>query len=633
MGKANRTRKGKSKKLISDGKPRSGGNLPANGLNTSPGGIALAQLLESNAPPRLSLAGAYAWGFAVVALSQDDGPDWHSDTDPLDLIVLGSEYSKKFTSAGQFGNARTAWLRAIKTTPIWAGIKHFIATAVALSIELERPVDDGTLLLELCAELQACGLDDIEIPEHLRPGVLLAQSRFLRGGPETDNALREVTEQGQARAIDFLSRLDSTTDQDGTYAELLRDGLFLLETSGLPVHEDGRLLLIALFASLAASDEEPIDELSERAYTWALGLEDNTPIASIVDAVLAGTMHELDTLTILGHLFSIPEFTQIPDYQSLRWHGEPGTDFIHLALEFGHQRLRTRTGYRVGLTDESRDLLESQVDRFRQKFGRDPSPDEPIFFDPDADEPSFMDPIIVDEMWQSLAESTDSPLVRAFALAASEVGYIVTEENEGHFSKREKEAFSNAVERHLDSRNILEFLPEMLQQLIQMLIDGSVGPETPRSLIDQLVSTEEEDVDISMLVSLLVAVPLGWLVSIRDGGISQRQILEAVEWIHEHLDGIDRAGPALVVATALWNLDDCQTLEDHLGKRVADLTINDLHHFLGPDFSPAMVWLCTGLTATVGGGHSGWLHNLERDKKGKRRSKSGERKKKRRSKR
>jgi hypothetical protein len=31
--------------------------------------------------------------------------------------------------------------------------------------------------------------------------------------------------------------------------------------------------------------------------------------------------------------------------------------------------------------------LEEQLRAFRAKFGRDPGPDDPLFFDPDADEP------------------------------------------------------------------------------------------------------------------------------------------------------------------------------------------------------------------------------------------------------
>jgi ribosomal protein L18 len=34
-----------------------------------------------------------------------------------------------------------------------------------------------------------------------------------------------------------------------------------------------------------------------------------------------------------------------------------------------------------------REAMEHQADRFRKKFGRDPGPEDPIFFDPAADEP------------------------------------------------------------------------------------------------------------------------------------------------------------------------------------------------------------------------------------------------------
>ena len=33
-------------------------------------------------------------------------------------------------------------------------------------------------------------------------------------------------------------------------------------------------------------------------------------------------------------------------------------------------------------------LLQEQQDAFRKKFGRDPGPDDPVFFDPDKDEPT-----------------------------------------------------------------------------------------------------------------------------------------------------------------------------------------------------------------------------------------------------
>jgi hypothetical protein len=42
---------------------------------------------------------------------------------------------------------------------------------------------------------------------------------------------------------------------------------------------------------------------------------------------------------------------------------------------------------KVKLAPEAMEAIEGQLERFRQKFGRDPGPNDPIFFDPDADEP------------------------------------------------------------------------------------------------------------------------------------------------------------------------------------------------------------------------------------------------------
>jgi len=41
----------------------------------------------------------------------------------------------------------------------------------------------------------------------------------------------------------------------------------------------------------------------------------------------------------------------------------------------------------VKMSPEVQRLMEMQLERFREKFGRDPGPEDPVFFDPDADEP------------------------------------------------------------------------------------------------------------------------------------------------------------------------------------------------------------------------------------------------------
>ena len=44
----------------------------------------------------------------------------------------------------------------------------------------------------------------------------------------------------------------------------------------------------------------------------------------------------------------------------------------------------------VKMTPEVHAVLLQQQEAFRKKFGRDPGPGDPMFFDPDADEPTPM---------------------------------------------------------------------------------------------------------------------------------------------------------------------------------------------------------------------------------------------------
>jgi hypothetical protein len=45
----------------------------------------------------------------------------------------------------------------------------------------------------------------------------------------------------------------------------------------------------------------------------------------------------------------------------------------------------------VRMTPEVQDALLQQREAFRAKFGRDPGPNDPVFFDPDKDEPTPID--------------------------------------------------------------------------------------------------------------------------------------------------------------------------------------------------------------------------------------------------
>ena len=65
------------------------------------------------------------------------------------------------------------------------------------------------------------------------------------------------------------------------------------------------------------------------------------------------------------------------------------------------------------------DVYRRQLDAFRQKFGRDMTPDDPFFFDPDCDTPQFRSPadaayaidVIAEMMWQA---GVDDAAIYAF---------------------------------------------------------------------------------------------------------------------------------------------------------------------------------------------------------------------------
>ncbi|MBN1171302.1 MAG: hypothetical protein JXA67_03930 [Micromonosporaceae bacterium] len=95
------------------------------------------------------------------------------------------------------------------------------------------------------------------------------------------------------------------------------------------------------------------------------------------------------------------------------------------------------------------EAFEANLQAFREKFGRDPGPDDPVFFDPDADEPTPLGP----QGWQSTFEALrqaaeDAGVDPAYVAAWQEVGHVVTDENRHLFSAAEVQAYVDAVERH-----------------------------------------------------------------------------------------------------------------------------------------------------------------------------------------
>ncbi|PTH86558.1 hypothetical protein C9J60_20200 [Streptomyces sp. A244] len=101
---------------------------------------------------------------------------------------------------------------------------------------------------------------------------------------------------------------------------------------------------------------------------------------------------------------------------------------------------------------ELMDGLEGQLQAFREKFGREPEPDDPLFFDPDADEPTRLTKEYFDDMLLRMAErAIEVGVDPAFLHAWREVGYVVTEETKSGFTAAEVIAFDRALARHREA--------------------------------------------------------------------------------------------------------------------------------------------------------------------------------------
>src|SRR5664280_3741586 len=82
----------------------------------------------------------------------------------------------------------------------------------------------------------------------------------------------------------------------------------------------------------------------------------------------------------------------------------------------------------VPLNAEAQRAIQEQLRKFREKFGRDADPEDPIFFDPDADTPRPISKAGLDEMTGQILSAAGKAGVRPELIyAMRKTGRIVTE--------------------------------------------------------------------------------------------------------------------------------------------------------------------------------------------------------------
>jgi hypothetical protein len=197
---------------------------------------------------------------------------------------------------------------------------------------------------------------------------------------------------------------------------------------------------------------------------------------------------------------------------------------------------------------ELRTALEGQLEAFRQKFGREPGPDDPVFFDPDADAPTPMSQSNVTSMFDELVEAAEQAGIDPAKMKASrDLGYIVTTENQHLFSAVEIQAWQDAVERHhaddddLDDDVDLEDLLDLLAVELQTVVERTVvqrSAEPARVFAERVMETDlavAEGVDADSegvsCLSVAFAILAGWLSVAREDHVEPQIADKALAWV------------------------------------------------------------------------------------------------------
>ena len=84
----------------------------------------------------------------------------------------------------------------------------------------------------------------------------------------------------------------------------------------------------------------------------------------------------------------------------------------------------------IPINRETAEIIVEQKKLFREQFGREPGPDDPLFFNPSVAVPQFLSDERTDEIWKSLLQAAgDSGIDPAIVYAMNKTGRIVTETN------------------------------------------------------------------------------------------------------------------------------------------------------------------------------------------------------------
>lgn len=261
--------------------------------------------------------------------------------------------------------------------------------------------------------------------------------------------------------------------------------------------------------------------------------------------------------------------------------------------------------------------LHHQLERFREKFGREPGPEDPIFFDPDAEDPTPLPASSLSvELDRLVANANEIGVPPALIKAFRDLGYLVTEENRHLFSAAEIEAWRETVEKYRaedepDDRDLgVEELVEVLGVEISAVVARTLIEPSPQHARDfaarviemdfALADADVDDQAGALGFSTAFAVVARWLAGVREERAADPVAEEVIGWV----------GSALGPASAALSRRAAGILG---APESSDVTVQELVDDLANDFLPALIWLVVGAVGCYGGGDVTWLQRFEVD--------------------
>lgn len=137
------------------------------------------------------------------------------------------------------------------------------------------------------------------------------------------------------------------------------------------------------------------------------------------------------------------------------WDGE-GTKKLNAALQIEKgDRVAAQEAAVESFIPEVAEALSDLTRAFREKFGRDPGPGDPILFDPDADTPQPLSPQKISSIWDGVINALAAVGVPPELVYASrKTGMVISPMNLPFISPADLAAWERAIEEYHNTTTV-----------------------------------------------------------------------------------------------------------------------------------------------------------------------------------